>query len=176
MLYEMLAGVPPFVGEAIEVIASHVQEPAPSLREQIPELPAGLDVLVASMLDKDPARRPTMQRVCGVLARAWEVVPDEEHQCPFPGLRAFSEDDAEMFFGRDYEIEQILVHLARARGDGPRHVVIEGASGTGKSSLLRAGVLSRLRGRDSSTASRWEVVNLRPSDPLENMSDPWRVH
>ncbi|MDY0909421.1 BTAD domain-containing putative transcriptional regulator [Microbacterium sp. CFBP9034] len=62
--------------------------------------------------------------------------------CPYPGLRAFGPENADLFFGRESDIELVLERLA------PRTIVaIAGASGTGKSSLLRAGVLPRLSGR-----------------------------
>ena len=166
MLYEMLTGAPPFSGDPIDVIASHIQEPAPPLGERTPGLPTALDVLVASMLDKQPARRPTMRRVREMLARPWDMAPEAERGCPFPGLLAFAENDAEMFFGRDDAVATVLDHLDRARGDGPRHIVIEGASGVGKSSLLHAGVLPALRDRASPAAPLWRVVRLRPSDPF----------
>jgi DNA-binding SARP family transcriptional activator len=62
--------------------------------------------------------------------------------CPYPGLRAFGPDDADVFFGREADAESVLERLS------PGAVVtIAGASGTGKSSLLLAGVLPRLRAR-----------------------------
>ncbi|WP_345802931.1 BTAD domain-containing putative transcriptional regulator [Microbacterium sp. AZCO] len=64
--------------------------------------------------------------------------------CPYPGLRPFGPDDAEVFFGRDADIETLLDRVA------PGGVVtIAGASGTGKSSLMLAGLIPRLRARGS---------------------------
>jgi serine/threonine-protein kinase len=58
ILYEMLIGVPPFVGEGGgEVMAKHIYEPAPRLMDVAPQLPAELDLLVAKMLAKSPAER-----------------------------------------------------------------------------------------------------------------------
>jgi formylglycine-generating enzyme required for sulfatase activity len=65
---------------------------------------------------------------------------------PFPGLAAFTEDDAGIFFGRDSDILRGLDKLRILRRDGrPRLLVIHGASGAGKSSFLRAGLWPRLR-------------------------------
>ncbi|WP_374313879.1 BTAD domain-containing putative transcriptional regulator, partial [Microbacterium sp.] len=62
--------------------------------------------------------------------------------CPYPGLRAFGPEDAELYFGREGDVDVVLDRLA------PRTVTaIAGASGTGKSSLLLAGVIPRLRTR-----------------------------
>jgi formylglycine-generating enzyme required for sulfatase activity len=68
--------------------------------------------------------------------------PDAE---PFPGLSAFTEDDAGVFFGRDSDILRGLDKLRIVRRNGrPRVLVIQAASGSGKSSYLRAGLWPRL--------------------------------
>ena len=60
--------------------------------------------------------------------------------CPYPGLLAYGVDDAEQYFGRDAEVAACLGVLAR------EHVLaVVGASGSGKSSLVRAGVAASLR-------------------------------
>jgi WD40 repeat protein/energy-coupling factor transporter ATP-binding protein EcfA2 len=73
----------------------------------------------------------------------------------YPGLRPFEAEDAAAFFGRRDEIEQLidLLHPTLQREPG-RVVAIIGPSGSGKSSLLNAGLLPRLNRRDS----RWIVV------------------
>jgi formylglycine-generating enzyme required for sulfatase activity len=64
---------------------------------------------------------------------------------PFPGLSAFTEDDAGIFFGRDTDIIRGLDRLRILRRNGrPRLMVIQAASGAGKSSYLRAGLWPRL--------------------------------
>ena len=65
---------------------------------------------------------------------------------PYPGLSAFDEDDAAIYFGRDDDIRRVIETLRSARTHGqPRLIAMLGASGSGKSSLLRAGVLPRLK-------------------------------
>jgi WD40 repeat protein/energy-coupling factor transporter ATP-binding protein EcfA2 len=73
----------------------------------------------------------------------------------YPGLRSFEAEDAAAFFGRRSEIDQLidLLHPTLQRQAG-RVVAIVGPSGSGKSSLLKAGLLPRLNRRDS----RWIVV------------------
>ena len=80
---------------------------------------------------------------------------------PYPGLMVFQEQDAAIFFGRDKEIRegQALLNRLRQFG-GPRFTLMLGASGSGKSSLMRAGLLPRLK-RDQ----RWIVVE--PFRPLK---------
>ncbi len=73
----------------------------------------------------------------------------DPRRSPYPGLRAMEEEDAAVFFGRDAQIVAAMdqIRLLRERGVEQLFVVL-GASGAGKSSFLRAGLLPRLR-RDS---------------------------
>ncbi|AJE40855.1 nSTAND1 domain-containing NTPase [Streptomyces nodosus] len=72
---------------------------------------------------------------------------------PYPGLDAYSEDEAAVYFGREAQAAELTrrLHAAAPRPTG-RFLVLTGASGSGKSSLVRAGVLPRLRRR------RWTIV------------------
>ncbi|MBF0173688.1 MAG: toll/interleukin-1 receptor domain-containing protein [Magnetococcales bacterium] len=77
--------------------------------------------------------------------------PDNEpDRSPFRGLSPLEENDAGIFFGRDGPISNFLGKIKkwRLQDDGPRFVVVLGASGSGKSSFLRAGILPRLRRKD----------------------------
>ena len=65
---------------------------------------------------------------------------------PFPGLLAFQEEDAAIYFGRDDDIRRLIERLeARRAQGGAKLVALLGSSGSGKSSLLRAGVIPRLK-------------------------------
>jgi WD40 repeat protein len=70
----------------------------------------------------------------------------DPQRSPFPGLGSFEERDAGVFFGRRPEIEQLLelLHASRHRYTG-RLLAVLGPSGSGKSSLVRAGLVPRLR-------------------------------
>lgn len=58
VLYEMVCGTPPFAGEnPVSVAYQHVREPVPSLRERRPDVPAGLEQIIMTSLEKDPNRR-----------------------------------------------------------------------------------------------------------------------
>jgi len=88
---------------------------------------------------------------------------------PYPGLLAFDEADAAVFFGRDDDIRRLIERLnARRAQGGAKLVAVLGASGSGKSSLMRAGVLPRLR-RDQ---RNWIVLPpFRPQlHPLEELA------
>lgn len=164
ILFEMLAGRPPFLAtETFDAIAMHANEPPPALRELVPSIPAALDILIASMLAKEPSQRPTMRRVREVLAQPWQDAPGQEHDCPLPGLLPFSTQHAELFFGREAEVQETLTLLERSRVDGKSWLLLEGPSGAGKSSLVHAGLLPALADQHASSP-RWRIVCLRPSE------------
>jgi hypothetical protein len=64
---------------------------------------------------------------------------------PYRGLNAFEQRDVGLFFGRESAAAEVLERMSRCL-DGPGLLVVSGVSGAGKSSLLRAGVLPRIRG------------------------------
>jgi len=72
--------------------------------------------------------------------------PWESTRPPYPGFLAFQEEDAAIYFGRDDDIRRLVERLnARRALGGVKFLALLGASGSGKSSLLRAGVVPRLR-------------------------------
>jgi eukaryotic-like serine/threonine-protein kinase len=79
ILYELLTGTSPFMADsAVEVMAAHIAEPPPPAQERNPELPAALASLLAAMLAKDPAARPTLRDVraaCAPFASSSAVPP-----------------------------------------------------------------------------------------------------
>lgn len=82
---------------------------------------------------------------------------------PFPGLRPFTPDESDLFFGRRGESEEVLGKLLKNR-----FVTVMGASGTGKSSLIYCGVLPGIR---HDNTSRWRIFSFRPgNDPFGNLA------
>ena len=65
---------------------------------------------------------------------------DTPHWSPYPGLRPFQPDDSEYFFGRDAQVDDVVARLR-----DKRFVAVIGGSGSGKSSLVLAGAIPRLR-------------------------------
>jgi hypothetical protein len=86
---------------------------------------------------------------------------------PFPGLRPFEPHESSLFFGREDQVDDLLARLGRRR-----LVAVVGMSGSGKSSLVRAGLLPALdRGYLPSAGSSWHVAIFRPgSDPVANLA------
>lgn len=108
-------------------------------------------------------RSITIAHPPGALARTRsDQVQDE--LCPYRGLQVFREEDAPFFFGR----EQFTQRLATAVAGAPL-VAVVGASGSGKSSVVRAGLLPLLRaGFD---ASQWDILTLLPGErPLQALA------
>jgi WD40 repeat protein len=88
---------------------------------------------------------------------------------PFPGLRAFQPGEADRFFGRRQQIDELAAKLA----DTP-FIAVSGASGCGKSSLVLAGLLSELRRRhDEDFDTDWRPVVMRPGNrPIAHLAAP----
>lgn len=86
---------------------------------------------------------------------------------PFPGLRPFELHESFLFFGREGQSERLISLLAAGR-----FVAVVGCSGSGKSSLVRAGLLPALLGGMMATAgSQWRIALLRPgNDPIGSLA------
>jgi WD40 repeat protein len=86
---------------------------------------------------------------------------------PFPGLRPFEASEAHLFFGRDGQSDEMLRRLGRSR-----FLAVVGTSGSGKSSLVRAGLLPALHGGLlSAVGTHWRMAILRPgADPIGNLA------
>ncbi len=86
---------------------------------------------------------------------------------PFPGLRPFETDEYRLFFGREGQSDALLERLERSR-----FLAVVGTSGSGKSSLVRAGLLPALRGGMMAGAGAgWRVGVARPGhDPFGNLA------
>ncbi len=95
-------------------------------------------------------------------------------QTPYVGLRPFGERDAVLFFGRDQHVRELLMKLEAKQ----RFIAVLGASGSGKSSLVRAGLVPALhRGALMSAGYNWNVCIFKPGDaPLTNLAEALTEH
>jgi len=91
----------------------------------------------------------------------------ELSNCPYPGLRPFNEEESIFFKGRDEHIEQIIKQL-----EEKKFLMLTGASGDGKSSLVYAGVIPNARaGFFKAKFNNWIVADFRPErEPLKNLA------
>jgi hypothetical protein len=125
-------------------------------------LPPRLEMLTS--LDATDSRRwsEVIEGVCLELQRPVPQ-PSPRLACPYPGMVPFSARDARFFCGREAEIQQVLQHLRHQR-----LLFIIGSSGSGKSSLVNAGLLPRLRDSTFFPPGSWLVRLMRPgSQPLQ---------
>jgi hypothetical protein len=98
-------------------------------------------------------------------------------QNPYRGLRKFTEDEAEFFFGRDAAIQSLLdtvkylVETETSRRE-PDLVAVLGASGSGKSSLVRAGLIPALWEGRISGSNQWPIKVMLPGPrPLDALAE-----
>jgi formylglycine-generating enzyme required for sulfatase activity len=91
---------------------------------------------------------------------------------PYPGLRHFRPEEAPIFFGREPEIRELLDRFANP---GNRFIAIIGASGSGKSSLVAAGLIPRLS--EIAGGKDWVPVRFTPGglgdDPFVALAAEW---
>ena len=108
------------------------------------------------------------------VAKDLENLPPEPGESPFQGLQYFDEKDADRFFGRESLVAKITGRLATTR-----FLTIIGASGSGKSSVVRAGVIPALRRGERladgsmppANSGQWDIRLLTPTaHPLDALA------
>lgn len=101
-------------------------------------------------------------RVSGPESRQ-QLDPSES---PYRGLEVFDEEHAEFYFGREIDIDHLIEKLREHR-----FLAVVGPSGTGKSSLVRAGLIPALRNGRMRTSERWTIAVIRPgARPLASLT------
>jgi tetratricopeptide (TPR) repeat protein len=95
------------------------------------------------------------------------MIESKKIKNPFPGLRPFETDEYRLFFGREGQSDALIARLQHSH-----FLAVVGTSGSGKSSLVRAGLLPALRGGLMAGAgSGWRIAIMRPgSDPIGNLA------
>ncbi|HEU4405340.1 MAG TPA: serine/threonine-protein kinase [Polyangiaceae bacterium] len=158
ILYELCAGVHPLApftpGRLAQV--GDWNAPMPSLRDVRPDAGALADVVERCLRKRPPARYGSARELLAELEAlvAGRAGPSAgEEASPFTGLSAFQESDAGRFFGRAPDVAS-MVRMLRSQ---PLLSVV-GASGAGKSSFVRAGVIAALK----RSGERWESFVVRP--------------
>ena len=125
------------------------------------------------VLASNPAYRPPVAPAQRTLSARKEF----SDVCPYPGLAAFEPEQAPWFFGREKLTVELTARLAsRLSEDGP--LVVVAPSGTGKSSLLRAGLVPALARGDLGMpgSARWPRVVMTPgAHPLDALAAPTRA-
>ena len=145
------------------------KRPAPAVNLRAPDAPHALVDLIERLIAPHPQHRPpsaawVAERLGAMMqgsSRRTKHFPPEDVG-PFRGLGRFEADDRDVFFGRDGEIASVL-ELLRRRS----FVVLVGPSGSGKSSLARAGILPRIaEGALEQWPKNWDTLTITPgADP-----------
>lgn len=98
----------------------------------------------------------------GVAPGPGDSVARQNDVCPYRGLRPFDEEHAEYFFGRERDVQRLVERLK-----GARFLAVLGPSGSGKSSLVRAGLIPALRAAALPGSESWAIRVLTPgANPL----------
>jgi WD40 repeat protein/energy-coupling factor transporter ATP-binding protein EcfA2 len=87
-------------------------------------------------------------------------------RCPYKGLDVFEEDDAELFFGREKLVDDLVSRVKESRT-----IFITGPSGSGKSSLVRAGLIHNLKNGAIKGSERWLYETMKPGrEPIKDLA------
>ncbi|MFQ5436497.1 MAG: protein kinase, partial [Anaerolineae bacterium] len=190
LLFEVLTGQKPFPGPTpVAYIQQHLNDPLPSLSQFNGDLPPALDdVIRRATAKKIEDRYPTTPAFLDDFEKAVEtaVSPTDHHpvpaadttvppittqeiaalENPYCGLRAFTAADAANFYGRDALVQEMLGMMSDS-SDLSRFTAVVGPSGSGKSSVVKAGLMPSLRRGGLPNSDDWFMVDLTPG------THPW---
>ncbi len=188
MLYEMLSGTRPFADETLATLVyKHLNEPLPMIDQDELNLPPAFNAIIQRATAKDPEDRyPDAMALVREFQQALRQDPDHlgmpleeldfaefellETKNPYKGLRAFQQADAADFFGRAAMIQRVLDRLQEPVVQNNFLAVI-GPSGSGKSSLVKAGVLPALRQGQIPGSENWFYTEMVPGEvPIEELA------
>ena len=126
------------------------------------------ELFVAAARGKTPAGQ-----VLAAVNGAQPQPPGAVTASPYRGLAAFEEQDAAFFFGREAATTELLERMS-GHLQGAGLLIVSGVSGAGKSSLLQAGMLPRIRGAglaDAPEAAQWPCLVFTPGRaPLDELA------
>ncbi len=100
--------------------------------------------------------------VAEILRQSPPILVRKKSGSPYLGLKSFMEKDAPNFFGRSEDVVDLLARLREANSLGSRLLTLVGASGSGKSSLVLAGLIPAVRSGQLDGSYDWQVAVVRP--------------
>jgi WD40 repeat protein/serine/threonine protein kinase/DNA-binding XRE family transcriptional regulator len=188
LLFEMLTGNLPYTAPTpIDMLMQHLNAPLPSLNDYNSDLSPTLDLVIRRATSKNPAERQNdmftllseLRVAAGysqIFSQAHEVISidgadleADQIENPYKGLRAFDEGDAQVFFGREMLVQELL-HKMSAEDDLARFLAVVGPSGSGKSSVVKAGLIPALRRGGLPDSEKWFIVDMEPGPhPYESL-------
>ncbi len=192
VMVELLTGAHPFAGSTpAEQLVKRLTTLLPPLCERRPDLPEPFQQILQQATAHEPAARfpgvlafasAFREAIFGMKTAVFPMptlaLPEPAN--PYKGLRPFTEADAADFFGRDALVQQLLAHFAQPpqtleavllpAATHARFLAVVGPSGSGKSSVVKAGMLPALRRGDLPGADSWFIVEMSPGEhPLDEL-------
>src|SRR5258708_2204063 len=181
VVYELLTGQQPFggvTGSLSDLLLRQLKEPLADVRQVRPGLPFGMNAVIQTATAKNPDDRygDVMAFANAVRSAAdpdsyyvEDYIEISSAVNPFKGLRPFEEADAADFFGRSALIRRLL-DLMQADDPLARFLAVVGPSGSGKSSVVKAGLIPALRAGEVPGSDRWLFAEMVPgANPLEKV-------
>jgi WD40 repeat protein len=187
MIFETLTSHKPFFDVSTSgILYKQLNEPLPQLSNFRADLSEELNLVLQRASNKDPHLRydnvlafshafSRLAHDADELSTVKIKSPTQEGEelskakNPYKGLRAFQFADADDFFGRESLVENLLKRLSLA-GDNSNFLALIGASGSGKSSVIKAGILPKIREGVLDADTSWYIAEMTPSAvPLEDL-------
>jgi len=177
VVYELLVGGHPFLDTpAAELVVRHLHDPLPLVQDHRPEIPQEVDQIIQRATAKDPTSRYADAIEFAVdFRRAMQLdveqleIPESEIYNPYKGLRPFQEFDVKDFYGREVLTRQLLARL-NEQVELNRFLAVVGPSGSGKSSVVKAGLVPALRKGALDGSEDWFISEMKPGiHPLEEL-------
>ena len=197
MLYELLTGTIPFASASDSTILfKQLHEPVPLIKQK--NLPSEINDVIWRATAKRPEDRyadatelaldfrraiynevppPTVVDLTGFprtrpepnAPSATRILFEQESANPYKGLQPFSEADQADFFGREELIDRLLERLSPMQRVF-RLLAVVGPSGSGKSSVVQAGLIPRVRRGGVDGSERWFITQMKPgAEPFREL-------
>ena len=173
MLYELVTGRPPFVGdEAVAIIGQHLNTPPVAPSWHRPDCPPGLEALILRLLEKDPSKRPAdaaeVREALGHVRAGFKPAPtDADGRDVGDGLVPSHSEPAgnplyrRVFVGREHEIKQLQATFDAALSGKGALAMVVGEPGIGKTAVCeQLATYVTLRGGTTLTGHCYEEGSL----------------
>jgi WD40 repeat protein/DNA-binding SARP family transcriptional activator len=180
VVYEILTGQTPYqTNSLVELIQKHLNDPLPLVHDLRQELSPAVDAVLQRATAKEPADRFSDVMAFAQALQA-AVLPDTglamvdepllPLRNPYMGLLAFSGAETALFYGREAMTAK-LIHRLDEAGSGQRFLAVVGPSGSGKSSVVKAGLLPALRRGAISGSQNWFIIETAiGTQPFEELA------
>jgi WD40 repeat protein/serine/threonine protein kinase len=167
VVYECLTGQTPYkTNSLVDLVRKHLNDPLPPVHDQRREIPPAVDAVLQRATAKEPADRYPTVRAFALALRAAALSAGDSTAIdgpllplrnPYMGLLPFTEADTALFYGREAMTAQLIQRLDKT-GPDHRFLAVVGPSGSGKSSLVKAGLLPALRSGALPGSEKWFIV------------------